>query len=64
MNLFLGMLSRLPDWIAAGEATIGLFQRIREMVRDDRSLTPEEREKIEALIAEKMAVVNDTSRDL
>jgi hypothetical protein len=64
LGIIISLLTQLPSLIAAGQATVELFGSIRSMVQEDRSLTTDERAKIEALIDEKMAIVNDTSRDI
>lgn len=61
---FAALLPLLPRLIEAGVATFGAYQKIREMIDEDRSLTADERAQLEAMIAADEARVNDTSRDV
>lgn len=54
----------IPDLIKAGIVTYEAFEKTRALIVEDRSLTPDERAELEALIAERQAVLNDTSRDV
>lgn len=58
------LIPLIPGWIEAGVATYGLFQKIRTMIDEDRSLTAAERAQLEQMIATDEARVNDTSRDV
>lgn len=60
----LELIPLIPSLIRAGEATFETWQRIERAIREDRSLTADERAQLEALIAEKKAIVDDTSRDV
>lgn len=59
-----GLIPLIPGWIDAGVATIGLYQQIRKLIDEDRSMTAAEREQLETMIAADEARVNDTSRDV
>lgn len=60
----LELIPLIPSLIKAGEATFGIWNRISTAIKEDRSLTDDERAQLEALIAQKMAIVDDTSRDV
>ena len=54
----------IPGLIQAGLATYETFAKVKTLVDEDRSLTPDERAQLEAMIAERQAVLNDTTRDV
>lgn len=62
--LIMSVLPLLPKLIETGIATVDAFAKIRTLIAEDRSLTPEERNQLEAAIAQREAVLNDTTRDV
>lgn len=59
-----GILALLPQLVNAGIVTVDAVSKIKSLISEDRSMTPEERAELEAKIAEREAVLNDTSRDV
>lgn len=64
LAIALELIPLIPSLIRAGEVGFEIYGRIEKAIREDRSLTADERAQLEALIAEKKAIVDDTSRDV
>ena len=64
MAFFLALIPLIPQLIQAGVVTFDVYDKIRTMIAEDRSLSDEERAELEQKIAERQAVLNDTSRDV
>lgn len=64
MAFFLALLPLIPQLIQAGVVTFDVYDKIRTMIAEDRSLTDAERAELERQIAERQAVLNDPSRDV
>lgn len=58
------LIPLIPGLIQAGSAGIDLWDKVKRIRDEDRSMSDEERAQVDALIAENMAAINDTSRDV
>lgn len=62
--LLAGFIPLIPRLIEVGIVTYEAFDKVKTLITEDRSMTPEEREQLEAMILERETVLNDTSRDV
>lgn len=58
------LLPLLPRLIETGIATVDAFSKVKTLIDEDRSLTPDERADLEAKILEAQNRLHDTSRDV
>ncbi len=62
--LLASFIPLIPGLIKAGITTYETFAKVKDLIAEDRSLTGDERAQLEAMIAERQAVLNDTTRDV
>lgn len=53
----------IPGLIELGIETFETYSKVKTLIDEDRSMTPEERAQLETMIAEQQAIVRGTSRD-
>lgn len=64
LMLLLEVVPLIPGLIEAGVATMGLYDKVQKVIDENRSPDQAEWDQLEAFIAEKKAIVDDTSRDV
>jgi hypothetical protein len=64
LQLLLTIVPLIPKMIAAGEATVDLYAKVRQVIAENRSPDHAEWDELEAMIQRDQAVVRDTSRDI
>jgi hypothetical protein len=64
LRLLKDIVPRIPGWIKSGEATVELYDKVMEVIRENRPPSSAEWDALEADISEMQARVRDTSRDV
>lgn len=68
MSAIIALLTELipliPGLIQAGKATVELWDKVQAVIDENRSPDSAEWDDLEALIAEKKVIVDDTTRDV
>lgn len=62
--LLMEIVPRIPQWIAAGQATYDLYDKVKQVIAEHRTADQPEWTTLEAMIARDQATVRDKSRDL
>lgn len=58
------VLPHLPGLIQAGVVGYESFTKIKKLYDEDKTMTPEERNQLEALISQAEARIDDKSKDV
>lgn len=64
LTLLMTIVPLIPKLIETGMATIDLYDKVREVIAQNRSPTSAEWDQLEAMIDRDQAIVRDTSRDV
>ncbi len=64
LQLLLTIVPMIPKLIEAGQATFDLYDKVQEVIDENRSPDQKEWADLEAMIKRDQAAVRDTSRDV
>lgn len=62
--LLAGFIPLIPGLVKAGVVAWDTVNKVRTLYTEDRSMTPDERVQLEAMIAEVEARIDDTTKDV
>lgn len=64
VQLLMTIVPLIPRMVEAGQATVDMFNKVQQVIDENRSPTQPEWDQLEAMISQAQAQVRDTSRDV